>query len=68
MNKTITFDSEGNDITCMKEFDALEYPCDCCIVNDCPDRETYGGAKENINDYKKDEVESDRWQRRIYGL
>lgn len=53
MSKTITFDSEGNDITCMKEFDALEYPCDYCVVNDCLDRKIYGDAKENINDHKE---------------
>ena len=40
MSRIISFDSEGNDITCMKEFDALAYPCSACDNEDCPDRET----------------------------
>lgn len=39
MSRIISFDSEGNDITCMKEFDALEYPCSACDNEDCPDRD-----------------------------
>lgn len=39
MDRTIRFDSKGNDITCMKVFDALENPCDACNIEDCPDRE-----------------------------
>ena len=41
MNKTITYDSQGNDITCMKEFDALLYPCKECNRTDCEEREYY---------------------------
>jgi hypothetical protein len=39
MSRIISFDSEGNDITCMKEFDALAYPCSACDNEDCTDRE-----------------------------
>ena len=38
MSRTITLDSEGNDITCMKEFDALKYPCEECDRIDCEER------------------------------
>lgn len=41
MSKTITYDSQGNDITCMKEFDALKYPCKECNIYDCEEREDY---------------------------
>lgn len=41
MCKTITLDLRGNDITCMKEFDALKYPCDECDREDCEERENY---------------------------
>lgn len=34
MIRTITYDSQGNDITCMKEFDALKYPCKECDRTD----------------------------------
>lgn len=44
MSITITYDSQGNDITCMKEFDALKYPCKECDRTDCDNREEY---KEN---------------------
>ena len=50
MSRTITLDYKGNDITCMKEFDALKYPCDACDIKDCPDREIYLD-KENKSDY-----------------
>lgn len=39
MSRTITYDSQGNDITCMKEFDALKYPCQECDIADCEERE-----------------------------
>lgn len=41
MGKSIRLDSDGSDITCMKEFDALKYPCDECIKEDCEEREEY---------------------------
>ena len=44
MSRTITYDSQGNDITCMKEFDTLKYPCKECDRTDCDNREEY---KEN---------------------
>lgn len=39
MGKRLAFDSEGKDITCMKEFDALAYPCKECNRTDCEERE-----------------------------
>ena len=36
MDRTIRYDINGNDITCMKVFDALENPCDACNIEDCP--------------------------------
>lgn len=42
MCKTITYDLRGIDITCMKEFDALKYPCKECDRKDCDEREEYG--------------------------
>ena len=48
MSRIISFDSEGNDITCMKEFDALEYPCNACDNENCPDRETYDDLKSGV--------------------
>ena len=45
MDRTITLDCDGNDITCMKVFDALAYPCSACDIKDCPDRETYSEVK-----------------------
>ena len=45
MSRTITYDSQGNDITCMKEFDALKYPCKECDRTDCEEREDYEKAK-----------------------
>lgn len=41
MSRIITYDSQGNDITCMKEFNALEYPCKECDRVDCEEREEY---------------------------
>lgn len=53
MDRTITLDCDGNDITCMKVFDALAYPCSACDIEDCPDRETYDDLKfEHLRDIK----------------
>ena len=41
MSRSIQLDSNGNDITCMKEFDALKYPCDSCNRENCEEREDY---------------------------
>lgn len=41
MSRSIQLDSDGNDITCMKEFDALQYPCRECDMEDCEEREKY---------------------------
>ena len=41
MSRTITYDSQGRDVTCMKEFDALKYPCNECDREDCEEREHY---------------------------
>lgn len=38
MSRSIQLDSDGNDITCMKEFDALRYPCKECNREDCKER------------------------------
>lgn len=46
MDRTISFDCDGNDITCMKVFDALAYPCSACDIEDCPDREIYKDDEE----------------------
>ena len=45
MSRSIQLDSDGNDITCMKEFDALKYPCDSCDKEDCEEREDYEKTK-----------------------
>lgn len=34
MSRSIQLDSDGNDITCMKEFDVLKHPCDLCKRKD----------------------------------
>lgn len=47
MDRIITLDCNGNDITCMNVFDALAYPCSACDIEDCPDREVYEQLKEN---------------------
>lgn len=39
MGKSIQLDLDGNDMTCMKEFDALKYPCRECDREDCDERE-----------------------------
>lgn len=41
MSRSIQLNSNGNDITCMKEFDALKYPCRECNREDCKEREEY---------------------------
>lgn len=41
MGRLTQLDSDGNDITCMKEFDALRYPCKECDREDCDEREKY---------------------------
>lgn len=41
MSRSIQLDSDGNDITCMKEFDVLKYPCRECDRKDCDEREEY---------------------------
>lgn len=41
MGRLIQLDSDGNDITCMKEFDALKYPCRECDREGCDEREKY---------------------------
>lgn len=45
MSRLIQLDSSGNDITCMKEFNALKYPCDSCDKEDCEEREDYEKTK-----------------------
>ena len=35
----LTYDSQGKDITCMKQFDVLKYPCDEFNIKDCKERE-----------------------------
>ena len=35
----LTYDSQGKDITCMKQFDALKYTCDECNIKNCKERE-----------------------------
>ena len=39
MSKTIMYNSQGRDITCMKEYGALKYPCQECDREDCDERE-----------------------------
>ena len=41
MSRIIIYDSQGKDITCMKEFDALRYQCNECDRTDCEERENY---------------------------
>lgn len=41
MSRLIQLNTNGNDITCMKEFDALKYPCEECARKDCEEREKY---------------------------
>ena len=45
MSRTITYDSQGRDITCMKEYGALKYPCQECYREDCAEREDYEKTK-----------------------
>ena len=46
MSKTITYNSQCKDITCMKEFEALKYPCRECNREDCEKREEYRGEEK----------------------
>ncbi len=41
MSKSIQLDLNCNDITCMKEFDALKFHCMECDKEDCDEREDY---------------------------
>ena len=50
MSRTVSFDNNGNDITYMKVFDALAYPCDACDIKDCPNRETYNNDDNHYNE------------------
>ena len=45
VSRTITYDSQCRDITCMKEFDALKYPCQECDREVCEEREDYEKTK-----------------------
>lgn len=45
MSRIITYDSQGKDITCIREFDALKYPCQECDRTDCEEREDYEKTK-----------------------
>ena len=45
MSRTIMYDSQERDITCMKEFDALKYPCQECDREDCEERKDYEKTK-----------------------
>lgn len=45
MSRTITYNSQGRDITCMKEYDALKYPCQECDRTDCEEGENYEKTK-----------------------
>lgn len=47
MNRTITYDSQGKDTTCIKRFDALKHPCQECDREDCEERENYGEEKSS---------------------
>ena len=51
MSRIITYDSQGNDITCMKEFDALKYPCKECDRTDCEEREKYNVEEIKLNSH-----------------
>ena len=45
MSGTIMYDSQDRDITCIKEYDALKYPCRECDREDCEEREDYEKTK-----------------------
>lgn len=45
MGRVIAYDSQGKDITCMKEFTALEYPCEVCDRTNCEERWKYEKAE-----------------------
>lgn len=46
----ITYDSKGNCITCMKEFDALKFPCNECSRKHCEEREHYNVTTMKLSD------------------
>ena len=48
----ITYDSHGNDITCMKEFDGLKFPCNECSRKHCEEREHYNVTTMKLSDVK----------------
>lgn len=50
MNRTLTYDSDGNDITCIKEYTALKYPCRECGRADCVNNENYISRTMNLSD------------------
>lgn len=45
MSRSIQLDSGGNDITCMKVFNALKCPCQQCDREDCDEKEEYKKAE-----------------------
>lgn len=47
MSSLTQFDSNGNDITCMKEFDSLKYSCRKCDRENCEGREDYEKTKNS---------------------
>ena len=47
MSKIIMYDLQGKDITCMKIFDALKYPCSECDIEDCEERDEYEKIKRS---------------------
>ena len=52
----LTYDSKGRDITCMKEFSALKYPCRECNVIDCDEREEDDMRRMKLSDIKISET------------
>ena len=46
MSRTITYDLQGRDITYMKEYGALKYPCQECDREICEEREDYSGEEK----------------------
>jgi hypothetical protein len=49
MSKTLTYDMNGKDITCMKQYDILLYPCDECEREDCEERDKYDSRVGKAN-------------------
>ena len=56
MSRTIMYDSKGRDITCMKEFDALKYPCQECDREDCEERKDYDSEVEYFKTWKDNRI------------